>query len=86
VHYPFEFVIAHDAPGGDHNIIINYMYKFQNKWYSDDRIVTVHVNRFYEKTWFYIIALTISALSLIIFAAEFGKILVYIWKHIRGRL
>lgn len=45
----FAFVINDNAPGGDHNIIINYMYKYQNRWYSDDQILTLHVNRFYEK-------------------------------------
>lgn len=80
--YSFEFVIADNAPGGDHDIIINYMYKYQDRWYSDDQIVTIHVNRFYEKTWFYIMALIISTLSLIVLVSQVIKISGDVWEQI----
>lgn len=49
VPYSINFTIDPNAPGGDHNIYMTLFYKLGNKWYSSPKVVSLHVNRWYEK-------------------------------------
>jgi len=44
-----NFIIADDAPAGDHTITIVHFYKNSSKWYLDKHELKIHVNAWYEK-------------------------------------
>jgi hypothetical protein len=54
------FKIDKNAPAGDHDIVLAYIYKNSEKWYVQKEIVKLHVNYWYE-TKFYQILLTLVA-------------------------
>jgi len=46
-----NFTISPNAPGGDHNIYLTLFYKLGDKWYTSSHVVSLHINRWYEKDW-----------------------------------
>lgn len=51
VPYTISFTISPNAPGGDHDIYLILFYKFGDKWYTSSQVVSLHINRWYEKDW-----------------------------------
>jgi hypothetical protein len=72
--FMINFKIANDAPPGDHDILIIYCYKDNNqKWYQDKQIIQIHIKRFYEDTWFQVIASLATILGLFVLIFEAGN-------------
>lgn len=72
--FMINFKIADDAPPGDHDVSIIYCYKDENqKWYQDKQIIKIHIKRFYEDTWFQVIASLATVLGLFVLIFEAGN-------------
>lgn len=69
--FSVSFVIADDAPPGDHNIEIVYTYGNKGKWFQDKQTIKIHVNRFYEKEWFHKITTLLAYLSIVVLSMQF---------------
>ncbi|HOI68799.1 MAG TPA: hypothetical protein PLN41_03505 [Methanothrix sp.] len=68
------FKIDKNAPAGDHDIVLAYIYTNSEKWYVQKEIVKLHVNYWYE-TKFYQIILTLVAILTISYLVH------YIYKN-----
>lgn len=79
-----DFAIADDAPPGDHNIQITYSYKNRERWYQDRQDIKIHVNRFYETYYFYIITAVFTLLSFIVLITQIIKDLRNLWNKCIG--
>jgi len=81
-----NFSISKDATPGDYEIVVYYFYKYLDKWYSDKNVVPLHVNYWYEETFYQdalskgtLLTILLVAFELIIMAKRF---LIWIWpKH-----
>jgi hypothetical protein len=71
--FTIDFIIADDAPSGDHEMPITYNYKSNGKWYQDKEYIKIHINRFYETNTFYIIAAIFTILGLTVLIIEIIK-------------
>jgi hypothetical protein len=63
----FSFKVSQKAPVGTHKIYLKSTYKgkYSKIWYSNERIIDVHVRNWYEKQGFQIVALVVLVLTAI---------------------
>ena len=67
-----RFVIAEDAPKGDHEVMFFVFYQYDDTWYSTQENVTVHIKYWYEQ-WYYQILLALSVPVLYAILSSFYK-------------
>ena len=64
---PFNigFTIADDAPSGDHNLYINLLYRYEDKWHIEKQIIPIHVRYWYESRWIQVLTYLALILGLL---------------------
>ena len=76
--YTIDFAIANNASAGDRDILISFIYKYGGKWYQDSKTIRLHINHWYEKSfWQDFLQLTILlgfALTLLLLLKEIWSI------------
>ena len=82
-----DFVIAGNAPTGDHTISMYLFYRIRNNWYLDKKDILIHINHWYEMGSYQLILTIISVLTFIILLKkEFIKVLNDIYSRVRRLL
>lgn len=79
-----DFVIAENAPTGDHTISAYFFYRVRNNWFQDKKDIIIHINHWYETGRYQLILTIISVITFIVILGDFLKILNNIYKWIKA--
>lgn len=62
-----NFTVDNDAPEGDHDIVLAYIYTDSDKWYVQKDTIKLHVNYWYETKFYQYLLTAVAILSIIYF-------------------
>ena len=79
--FTFNFMIDDHAPSGNHEISLILIYKNGTQWHLIEKFITIHVNYFYEQSWFHYTLLIVSVLSLSFWTGIVNKIIDNLKKY-----